>query len=86
MWRAARCLFVDQDLCSLCRPADLDPCPARRLAVVGLQTAFRQPEELDAAGRGWFDVLRRRVAAGALNPVVVPASRCGRSTSRGSYR
>lgn len=76
MWRLARGLYdahapgVD-GLCCLCRPAELDPCPARKLAADGLRTACGHTQP--PGGAAWFDVLRRRVRAGVVDSVDVPA-------------
>jgi hypothetical protein len=58
-------------LCCLCRPAELDPCPARRLAVTGLGVACG--ETAAPVGLDWLDSVRHRLAAGELDPVDAPA-------------
>ncbi len=76
MWYLARWLIADHlpgvdGLCCLCRPAELDPCPARRLATAGLRAACGTVDE--SAGAAWLDVVRRRLATGDLDPVDAPA-------------
>ena len=68
-WLLARMLLdahlrAADGLCCLCRPAELFPCPARRLAAAGLRAACGEP-----AGAAWLDVVRRRLATGELDPV-----------------
>ncbi len=53
-------------LCCLCRPAELVPCPARRLAAAGLRAACGEVDE--PAGAAWLDVVRQRLTAGELDP------------------
>lgn len=70
MWQLARLLRdahapgVD-GLCCLCRPAEIDPCPARRLAAAGLRAACGHVD--GPSGAAWLDVIRHRIAAGELD-------------------
>jgi hypothetical protein len=71
LWFLARYLLeahvpaVD-GLCCLCRPAEINPCPARRLATAGLRASCGEAHE--PAGAAWLDVVRRRLATGELDP------------------
>jgi hypothetical protein len=73
MWLISRRLLdahiagVD-GLCCLCRPAELAPCPARRLAAAGLRAACAT-DAAPPTGEAVLDVVRRRLAAGDLDPV-----------------
>jgi hypothetical protein len=67
MWLLARWLLEAHvrgadGLCCLCRPAEPDPCPARRLAAAGLRTACGHVD--GPSGAAWLDVVRRRLTAG----------------------
>ena len=75
LWSIARWLFADHQpgsdgLCILCRPAELHPCPARRLAAAGLRTACGIVAE--TTGPGWLAELRARLAAGDLDAADAP--------------
>jgi hypothetical protein len=70
LWSLARLLLdahakaVD-GLCCLCRPAELHPCPPRRLAAAAMRTACGIPAGNTAA---WLDQVRHRLTAGTLDP------------------
>lgn len=53
-------------LCCLCRPAEIDPCPARRLAAAGPRAAC--DNVVEPAGAACLDVVRRRLTTGDLDP------------------
>lgn len=75
MWSIARLLLdahaeaVD-GLCCLCRPAELSPCPARRLAAAAMRKACGIPAGNTSA---WLEQVRQCLAVGALDPADGPA-------------
>lgn len=90
MWIMARQLLADHiagpdGLCTLCRPAALDPCPVRQIAARGLRASSGRAD--GPTGRTWLNVVRQRLAAGEIDPLdAVAEALAAAQGGRGRWR